>query len=108
MFSDFDLSSRRWRVAVLAVCCLGGSAILLAFPGHDALRGALLRVGMLLSAFWLAMPTKNRPAAWKIVNSNWVLVLGVILSIALPRARAAFPILAAIFAIAWFAKPKAK
>ena len=93
-------------MGLYALLCLTGGGILVFYPEHEGLQGALLRVDILLFAFWLAMPTSDRPAAWKAISSNWVLVGGVIVAAAIPRLRAMFPVLAAFAAIAWFARPR--
>lgn len=43
------------------------------FPGAAgaALAGATARVGIVMVALWLALPTRNRPAAWAKVSSAW-------------------------------------
>ncbi len=106
MPDDDQLRKKRIHVGLLALACLAGAVVLAKYPEREGLQGALVRVGILLAAFWLVLPTKERPAAWKKLSSNWVLVSGVVAAIALPRARAMFPIIAVIIAIAWFAKPK--
>ncbi len=82
------------------------SVILLFNPNNDGLQAALLRVGLLLGAFWLAMPTKTRPAAWKSFSSNWTLVGLIITAIVIPRAKMMFPVIAIIAGIAYFARPR--
>ena len=49
-------------MGLYALLCLTGGGILVFYPEHEGLQGALLRVGILLFAFWLAMPTSDRPA----------------------------------------------
>ena len=107
MVTEEELRQKRKYVALFSAACLvaaGGVAILA--PGNEGLQGALLRVGILLFAFWLAMPTKDRKAAWKILSSNWILIGSAIIAAAIPRLRAMFPVLAVFAAIAWFAMPR--
>ncbi|MEQ9406637.1 MAG: hypothetical protein RIK87_02885 [Fuerstiella sp.] len=106
MVTDEQLRKKRIYVALLAVGCLIGGAVLAAFPGHEGFQGALIRCGILLGAFWLVLPTKDRPAAWKGVSSSWILIGGLVAAIAIPRARAMFPLIAVIIGIAWFARPR--
>ena len=106
MVSDDELRKKRVYVGLFSLICLIGAGVLSFFPGNEGLQGALLRVGILLFAFWLALPTNKRPAAWKGLSSNWVLVGGVVMAAAIPRLRAMFPVLAVFAAIAWFARPR--
>ena len=106
MVSDSELRAKRVYVGFFAVVCLGGAIALAFAPGNEGLQGAFVRVGVLLSAFWLALPSGKRPAAWRGMSSNWAIFGGVILAIAIPRLRAMFPILAIVLGIAWFAKPR--
>ena len=106
MVSEEDLRNKRIYVGFLSIASVVGSVVLEFYPGSEGLQGALLRVGLLLAAFWLAMPTKSRPAAWKSFSSNWTLVGIVIAAIVMPRAKAMFPIIAIIAGIAYFARPR--
>jgi hypothetical protein len=106
MVNDGELRQKRVYVGFFSVACLAGATTLAFFPGNEGFQGALLRVGVLLAAFWLALPTKDRPAAWRGISSNWALFGGILLAAIIPRARAMFPILAIFMGIAWFARPK--
>lgn len=99
------LVEKRGAIGVCCLLCLGGAAAFIAFPGHDGLQGALVRVGVLLAAFWLVL---GRPPKWKPLSSNWMIAGGIVAAIIMPRARAMFPILAVIIGIAMFAKPRKK
>lgn len=106
MVSERELRAKRVYVGCFAVICLGGAVALSFAPGNEGFQGALVRVGVLLSTFWLALPSGKRPAAWRGISSNWAIFGGVILAIAIPRLRAMFPVLAIVIGIAWFAKPR--
>ena len=106
MVNEDALRKKRIYVGILSIGCVVASAILLFYPGNDGLQAALLRVGLLLGAFWLAMPTKTRPAAWKSFSSNWTLVGLIITAIVIPRAKMMFPVIAIIAGIAYFARPR--
>lgn len=99
------LAEKRGAIGFFAVVCLIGSLVLMNFPGHEGLQGALVRVGVLLAAFWLVL---GRPPKWKRLSSNWVIFSGIVGAILLPRARAMFPVLAVIIGIALFARPRKK
>ncbi len=106
MTNDELLRKKRIHVGLIAVVCLIAAFALNWFPEHEGLQGAMVRVGILLSAFWLVLPTKDRPAAWKKLSSNWVIGMAVVGAIAMPRARAMFPVIAIIIGIAMFARPR--
>lgn len=106
MVSEDALRHKRIYVGILSIVCVVASVVLIFYPNNEGLQGALLRVGMLLGAFWLAMPTKTRPAAWKSFSSNWTLVGLIITAIIIPRAKVMFPVVAVFAAIAYFARPR--
>ena len=103
-----ELIEKRVLVGILSIICLVIGVVLYFYPGNEGLQGAVLRVGMLLAAFWLAMPTKTRPAAWRILSSNWALVGAVISAILMPRVKGMFPVFAVLVAVAYFARPRHK
>lgn len=106
--SDQDLVRKRTPVAVITVACFVGYAVLLFWPEQEGTRAAFLRVGLLMAAFWLAMPSKSRPAAWKPLQSPWTLPGIVIFAVFLPRLKVMLPVLAFFAVIAWFARPRKK
>lgn len=107
MVTDEELRQKRKYVAFFsALCMIGAGGVAVLSPDSEGLQGALLRVGILMFAFWLAMPTKERKAAWKILSSNWILIGSAIIAAAIPRLRAMFPVLAVFAAVAWFAMPR--
>lgn len=72
----------RALVGILAIACCGiaGVMALGGVGGASALwQGAFFRVGVVLAAFWLALPSRAREAAWARVPI-WQ-VLGVLLVI---------------------------
>ena len=103
MSESVKLVEKRGAIGFFSIVCLVTAGVLTAFPGHEGLQGALVRVGVLLAAFWLVL---GRPPKWKRLSSNWVIVGGIIAAIVLPRARAMFPVLALIIGIALFARPR--
>lgn len=105
---DPDLVSKRTPIGIIAIACLTISAILFCWTEHEGVSAAFLRVGLLMAAFWLAMPTKSRPAAWKSLQSPWTLPVIVVTAILLPRLKYMLPVIAVFAAIAWFARPRRK
>ena len=55
----------RGGTGVAALGCFAASAgVYLWKPGEEAVWAAFLRVGIALSALWLALPTAERPGPW--------------------------------------------
>jgi len=72
----------RTLVGIMATVCCGIAGVMAVYKveGSVALwQGAFLRVGIVLAAFWLALPTRTREAAWARV-SIWT-VAGVLLAV---------------------------
>lgn len=108
MVNEDELRSKRIYVGLLAIGFLIGAAVtFFAAADNEGLQGALMRVGLLLGAFWLAMPTKTRPSAWKILpTSNWAIFGMIISAVFISRLKVMFPVLAIFAGIAWFARPR--
>lgn len=87
-------------VGVIAFVCILTSVVLELLPDANEMWVAgFRRAGIMTAAVWLALPTKNRPAAWANV-SPWTLigvVGGIVAVAARPRALLFFvPILIAL------------
>ena len=84
----------RTLVGVIALACLiGGAFVWLQLPVQEGsqlsmLAAALIRVGLLMVAFWVALPTKNREAAWANVSPSRL--AGVMLAVLIVAARPRF------------------
>ena len=103
--TQLDPETRRKR-RISGICSVlllaGGIALSFGKGEHEGIRGALLRVGILLGAFWLVLA---RPPRWKKLYSNWV-IFGGIISAVLIRLKYMFPVIAVIAGIALFARPR--
>lgn len=68
--ADEKIPINRPLVGIIALACLGIAGYLYwlapqdLFAQQDIATGAFMRVGLLMLAFWLALPSKNRDAAW--------------------------------------------
>ena len=109
------ININRPLVGICALLCYAAAAVLFlsgrgSEEGQVWLAGAV-RIGLLLSAFWLAMPSGTREAAWANV-SPWALVgIAALVFLVATRPRVIFvlmPILIAIAAIGRFLRPKTK
>ncbi|MEO2032886.1 MAG: hypothetical protein ABGZ35_12440 [Planctomycetaceae bacterium] len=105
MISENELRRKRALVGLLAIACTIAGGLLLITARHAGTASAFVRVGLLLGAFWLALPTRDRPAAWARV-SPWTVGLVVVAGIVLPRAKPMIPFLVAGLLIGWLVRPR--
>ncbi len=79
----------RVSIGCIAIGCwlLAGLIWWAGWESQGALwQGALSRVGVVMAAFWIAMPTRTREAAWARVSWKWVLG-GLVALIVIGRSR---------------------
>jgi hypothetical protein len=97
----------RGLVGILTLGCLAGAVVAAIVNSWDSpLAAALLRTGVLLGAFWLALPSKGRQAAWANV-SPWTLAICLVLGVLfVRRPRIFFPIIAVVALAALFLRPR--
>ena len=80
---DSDAAIRRMLVGVVAITLLTAALVLWILPGASANQATLMwragcgRMGVVVAALWLAMPTRSRPAAWANLNPRSVAALGL-------------------------------
>ena len=96
---------RKRRIAGICSILLlaGGIALSFGDGSHEGIRGALLRVGILLGALWLVLA---RPPRWKRLYSNWVIFGGIISAVLVRQLKYMFPVLAILAVIALIARPR--
>jgi hypothetical protein len=110
--SSQKIEISRPLVGVLTLACLVAAAAVWAFGASqkDAPLwiAGFLRVGILLGALWLALPTASRAPAWANV-SPWTLV-GLLLMIYLVGRYkwAMIPVLVTVATIGFFLRPREK
>ncbi|MEZ6060382.1 MAG: hypothetical protein R3C19_08480 [Planctomycetaceae bacterium] len=102
-----ELRQKRVYVGLLSAGCLIGALAAAFVPEKEGLQALLIRVGLLLGAFWLAMPSRNRPAAWA-KFSPWTIVGIVLFAAFLPRMKFLLPLLIVAGGIAWLVRPRRK
>ena len=105
MISETELRRKRALVGLLAIGCTVVAGVVLTIDVSSAFGAALLRVGLLLGAFWLALPTKDRPAAWARV-SPWTVGIVVAVALLLPSAKPIIPVLVIGVLIGWIVRPR--
>ncbi|MEZ6058688.1 MAG: hypothetical protein R3C01_18455 [Planctomycetaceae bacterium] len=108
--SDGKIAVNRSLVGVLAAIFLLLGAAVWAFgsgsSSEEGFYAASLRMGLLLGAFWVALPTKNRAAAWANV-SPWTFVGSMILIfLTVRRPRVFLPLLIGLALVAYFIRPR--
>ncbi|MFH1299653.1 MAG: hypothetical protein ABIK07_01235 [Planctomycetota bacterium] len=102
----------RTLVGLISVACLITAGCLHLFVTVEqfaqkvAATGAFMRVGLLMFAFWLALPTRKRDAAWANV-SPWVFVglIGAVVGVAI-RPKIAIPMIVVLAVIGFFLRPR--
>ena len=107
MTTDSDMQFKRAIVGLLSLASGTAAVGLLFVPGYDALQGSLVRVGLVLGALWLALPTDQRPAAWAYI-SPWSVAIIIAAAVLVRQLKIFFPILIAGIAIGWFVRPRNK
>ena len=93
------------KVGVIALTCLLAAALIFVGSGSDkdwkVWQGAFTRVGLVMGAFWLALPSRFRDAAW--ANVSPLTFVGLLLGvIAIARFPKRLIPLAIALLIAWF------
>ncbi len=104
--ANIELIRKRKTVGFIAIVCLG-VAVVAGLYGQlqSPWYSACLRVGLVMGALWLALPTKIRPAAWAHLSKWWL--IGIALTaIALPRLRGIWPVLLIGIIIGWLLRPR--
>jgi hypothetical protein len=104
--TDQRVPVSRLLVGVIALACLGAAlAIGIVDKWENLWCAAFVRVGLLMSAFWLALPSKHRDAAW--ANLSPYTFWGVLIAIfVVARWKSALPIVIAVLAISVVLRPR--
>ncbi len=103
-----EIPVNRTLAGILAILLTIAGLVLWLVMDRAELGGAMLRVGLLLAAFWYALPTKTREAAWANVSLFSLVVFLVLAIIFVRRPRVFFPILVAMTALGFFLRPRKK
>jgi len=102
----------RTLVGVIAVVLLAGAGLFWASLGSQhALTGACLKVGSVMAALWLALPTISRHGNWGQVSWGSVIAfMGLALALTGKRVsfQIAFPILLGVAITMLVLRPKSK
>ncbi|QDU06224.1 hypothetical protein V6x_59750 [Gimesia chilikensis] len=104
----------RTLVGIIALACLGVAGYLYWFAAQDLfaqqdiVTGAFMRVGLLMLAFWLALPTKNRDAAWANVPPWLFVAVAVTIVLFATRPKVAIPLVLFFGMIGFVLRPRNK
>lgn len=72
----------RWSIGLIAATCFALAAVVhftLEGSAAELWEGSLSRVGVVMCAVWLALPTRDRDAAW--AHLSWQTVAGTLLAL---------------------------
>ena len=99
-------------VGLVTLVCLGSAlAIWLFAPQNTMLQAAFVRVGCVMAAFWLALPTRFRDAAWANVSPTTFagILLALFAAAYRPKiVRYMIPILIVLLIVYFFLRPREK
>lgn len=104
--TDQRVPVNRPLVGVIALSCLVAAiSIGVVDTWENMWCAAFVRVGLLMSAFWLALPSRHREAAW--ANISPYTFVGVLVAIfVVARWKSALPIVIAVLAISLMLRPR--
>ncbi len=99
----------RTMVGIIALTCLLTAAVIFVSARNDEnwvyWQAAFTRVGLVMAAFWLALPSRHRDAAW--ANVSPMTLVGLFLTaITLARFKLLIPVVAVLVVVGLFFRPK--
>ncbi len=100
----------RGLLGCLALGCLIGAAVSFVYETEEVniWQGAFTRVGIVLTALWMALPRDGRLGNWANVSlSTLILIVGAIFVVS-RRPQQFLPILLGVAAIGYFLRPREK
>ena len=105
---ETDLTPNRLLAGAITLACFAGAIAMRWFgysENQELAYAGLIRVGVFMAAFWFALPSKSRFAAWKGL-SPWVVVMLALGIFFLPRLKFSIPIFIGLFFLCMLIKPK--
>lgn len=104
--ADRQVAVNRTLVGLIALGCLGAAVAIGALDTWENMWcAAFVRVGLLMGAFWLALPSRNREAAWANV-SPYTIVAALLAVFIVARWRTALPIVIVVVILALILRPR--
>ena len=99
-------------VGILSIACVVIGALLAVLgPSNDnqvqMWSGSFIRVGVLMGAFWIALPRRGRAAAWANLSPWWMVGVTVVMLFVVRQPRILLPMIVAIvILLAFLPKPR--
>jgi hypothetical protein len=104
--TDQRVPVNRSLVGLIALACLGAAATIgILDTWQNMWCAAFVRVGLLMGAFWLALPSRHREAAWANV-SPYTILAALVAVFVVARWRSALPIVVVIAVLALVLRPR--
>jgi hypothetical protein len=104
--TDHRVPVNRTLVGLIALACLGAAATIgIVDTWENLWCAAFVRVGLLMGAFWLALPSRHRQAAWANV-SPYTIVAALAAVFVVARWRSALPIVIVVGILAVVLRPR--
>ena len=100
--TEQQISVNRTLVGVIAALCLAtGLVVGVLIDFANLWCAAFIRVGLVMGAIWIALPTRDREAAWANLSPGRFIAVLVFSVMLVSRPRVFLPMLVGI-AILWF------
>ena len=100
--SEQQISVNRALVGVIAVACLvTGLAVGIVDDFTNLWCAAFIRVGLVMGAIWVALPSRDREAAWANLSPGRLIGVMVVAVMLVTRPRVFFPMLIGA-GVLWF------
>ncbi len=108
--SGKQITINKLKTGIVAISCFVGAMIvyLLERDLSNVWFSILLRIGLVMSAIWLALPSKSKPAAWANVSPTTLGIIVVAIVGIGYRPKIALPIIVGVAVIGYFLKPREK
>ncbi|QDU78771.1 hypothetical protein Pla110_04750 [Polystyrenella longa] len=102
---DWDVKRR--IVGVFAILSwIAAVVFYVTAPESEVFLGGAVRIGAVMSAIWLALPNKDRAAAWANMSGKWWVTLGIstLAMVIRPKLAPGILIVLAIISFLWKSK----
>ncbi len=105
--ADQQISINRTLVGLIALVCLAtGVAIGFADEFANLWCAAFVRVGLVMGAVWVALPSGDREAAWANVSPLTLVAILLFALVFVRRPLVFLPIIVGVAAIGFFVRPR--
>ncbi len=110
MSENQTVTINRAMVGVLAIACLIGAGAAFLYEDDDVnmWRGIFTRVGLVLTALWMALPKDGTLGKWANVSMTTLIGIMVAIFMIARNPRQYVPLMLAVAAIGRFLRPREK